>query len=184
GEGGGGDRHLRIEGTQAARPRLAGDQRPEAVAEEGGRLLVERLQAVDSGVRVSEGFGRRCPGSLDLQLGHAAFETSAFARRSPRTCAVVSGKLRSWMAKPFAALRLPWSAATAWLPTGATPSPRSPGRAFGICRAAGARARRCRWPHALREVREEFGLGLSPERIHWRRRYPGVLHAQSPTWLL
>lgn len=37
---------------------------------------------------------------------------------------------------------------------------------------------------ALREVQEEFGLVLTPDRIHWRRRYPGVLHAQSHTWFL
>ena len=37
---------------------------------------------------------------------------------------------------------------------------------------------------ALREVREEFGLVLTPDRIHWRRRYPGVLQSQSRTWFL
>lgn len=37
---------------------------------------------------------------------------------------------------------------------------------------------------ALREVWEEFGLRLPAERIHWRRRYPGVLHAQTHTWFL
>ncbi len=28
---------------------------------------------------------------------------------------------------------------------------------------------------ALREVEEEFGLTLAPERVHWCRRYPGML---------
>lgn len=37
---------------------------------------------------------------------------------------------------------------------------------------------------ALREVREEFGLLLGLERIHWRRRYPGALVAQTHTWFL
>ena len=37
---------------------------------------------------------------------------------------------------------------------------------------------------ALRETQEEFGLVLPRERIHWRRRYPGVLKAQNVTWFL
>jgi 8-oxo-dGTP diphosphatase len=37
---------------------------------------------------------------------------------------------------------------------------------------------------ALREVREEFGIVLTPERVHWRRRYPGALDAQRHTYFL
>ena len=37
---------------------------------------------------------------------------------------------------------------------------------------------------ALREVREEFGIALTPDRVHWRRRYPGVLHGQRETYFL
>jgi len=37
---------------------------------------------------------------------------------------------------------------------------------------------------ALREVQEEFGLVLGPDRIHWRRRYPAVLAAQMHTYFL
>jgi 8-oxo-dGTP diphosphatase len=37
---------------------------------------------------------------------------------------------------------------------------------------------------ALREVQEEFGLSLTPDRVHWRRRYPGVLDRQRETWFL
>ena len=31
---------------------------------------------------------------------------------------------------------------------------------------------------ALREAQEEFGLVLAPDRVHWRRAYPGALAAQ------
>lgn len=34
----------------------------------------------------------------------------------------------------------------------------------------------------LREVAEEFGLTLAPQRLHWRRRYPGVAVPGSVTW--
>lgn len=37
---------------------------------------------------------------------------------------------------------------------------------------------------ALREVREEFGLVLAPERVHWCRRYPGVTLPGSVTYFM
>ena len=37
---------------------------------------------------------------------------------------------------------------------------------------------------ALRETEEEFGLVLAPERVHWRRAYPGALAAQHTSWFL
>lgn len=37
---------------------------------------------------------------------------------------------------------------------------------------------------ALREVHEEFGIALTPDRVHWRRRYPGVLDGQRATYFL
>ena len=37
---------------------------------------------------------------------------------------------------------------------------------------------------ALRELREEFGIALAPESIHWRRRYPGALPAQRDSYFL
>lgn len=37
---------------------------------------------------------------------------------------------------------------------------------------------------ALREVREEFGIVLTPDRVHWRRRYPGALHGQRQSYFL
>jgi 8-oxo-dGTP diphosphatase len=37
---------------------------------------------------------------------------------------------------------------------------------------------------ALREVEEEFGLALAPGRVHWCRRYPGVLDRQRNTYFL
>ncbi|HEY9548556.1 MAG TPA: NUDIX hydrolase [Kiloniellaceae bacterium] len=37
---------------------------------------------------------------------------------------------------------------------------------------------------ALREVREEFGIALTPDRVHWRRRYPGALERQRVSYFL
>lgn len=37
---------------------------------------------------------------------------------------------------------------------------------------------------ALRETREEFGLTLAPERVHWCRRYPGMLDPQRSSYFL
>ncbi len=37
---------------------------------------------------------------------------------------------------------------------------------------------------ALRETREEFGLALAPQRIHWCRRYPGMLDPQRSSYFL
>lgn len=37
---------------------------------------------------------------------------------------------------------------------------------------------------ALREVREEFGIVLTPDRVHWRRRYPGALDGQRASYFL
>lgn len=37
---------------------------------------------------------------------------------------------------------------------------------------------------ALREVREEFGIVLTPDRVHWRRRYPGALDGQRWSYFL
>jgi 8-oxo-dGTP diphosphatase len=37
---------------------------------------------------------------------------------------------------------------------------------------------------ALRETREEFGLVLAPQRVHWHRAYPGALAAQRTSWFL
>ncbi len=37
---------------------------------------------------------------------------------------------------------------------------------------------------ALREAQEEFGLLLAPDRVHWRRAYPGALAAQRTSWFL
>jgi 8-oxo-dGTP diphosphatase len=38
--------------------------------------------------------------------------------------------------------------------------------------------------NALREAQEEFGLLLAPDRVHWRRAYPGALAAQRTSWFL
>jgi 8-oxo-dGTP diphosphatase len=37
---------------------------------------------------------------------------------------------------------------------------------------------------ALREVEEEFGLALAPGRVHWCRRYPGMLDPQRSSYFL
>jgi 8-oxo-dGTP diphosphatase len=37
---------------------------------------------------------------------------------------------------------------------------------------------------ALREAREEFGITVAPERIHWRHRYPGALAAETHSYFL
>ncbi len=37
---------------------------------------------------------------------------------------------------------------------------------------------------ALREVEEEFGLTLAPERVHWCRRYPGMLDPGRSSYFL
>ncbi|WP_340115291.1 NUDIX hydrolase [Pelagibius sp. 7325] len=37
---------------------------------------------------------------------------------------------------------------------------------------------------ALREVEEEFGLALVPDRIHWCRRYPSALVAGQASYFL
>jgi 8-oxo-dGTP diphosphatase len=37
---------------------------------------------------------------------------------------------------------------------------------------------------ALREVEEEFGLALAPARVHWCRRYPGMLDPQRSSYFL
>src|SRR3546814_16221357 len=55
GKGGGGDRHLRVEGAQPARPRAARQQRLEAVAQEAGGPAVERTQPAAGGLRVASG---------------------------------------------------------------------------------------------------------------------------------
>lgn len=37
---------------------------------------------------------------------------------------------------------------------------------------------------ALRETREEFGLSISPARLHWCRRYPGLTVPGRATYFL
>lgn len=37
---------------------------------------------------------------------------------------------------------------------------------------------------ALREVEEEFGLALAPARVHWCRRYPGMLDPERSSYFL
>lgn len=37
---------------------------------------------------------------------------------------------------------------------------------------------------ALREVEEEFGLALAPERVRWCRRYPGMLDPERWSYFL
>jgi 8-oxo-dGTP diphosphatase len=44
----------------------------------------------------------------------------------------------------------------------------------------------CETPEAcaLREVEEEFGLVLAPDRVHWSRRYPGALDGHRRSYFL